>query len=110
MTEAEAAEQLSALSHETRLKVFRALINAGPSGLPAGMLSERLGVAPNTLSSHLTILLHAGLTQVRKDGRRRVYSADLEATGAILRFLVADCCGGRPEACDPVRAALVLER
>lgn len=109
MTEAEAAKQLTALAHETRLKVFRALIAAGPEGVSAGRLSETLAVAPNTLSSHLAVLLQSGLAEVRKAGRRRIYSADLEVTGAILRFLVAECCGGRPEACDPVRLALAME-
>lgn len=100
MDEAQAAEQLSALSHETRLKVFRALVAAGPDGVPAGRLADRLGVAPNTLSAHLNILLQSRLADVRRQGRMRVYSASMTQTSKLLHFLIADCCGGHPETCS----------
>ncbi|RYE00424.1 MAG: transcriptional regulator, partial [Sphingomonadales bacterium] len=57
---------------------------------------------PNTLSTHLTILGHAGLVRSRREGRSIIYSADYEGMRALLGFLVADCCGGRPEICGPL--------
>jgi DNA-binding transcriptional ArsR family regulator len=98
----EAVEALSALAHGHRLAVFRLLVRAGADGLPAGEIARELGVLPNTLSSHLTILGHAGLIQSRRDGRSVIYSADYEGMRALLGFLVADCCDGRPEICAPL--------
>jgi DNA-binding transcriptional ArsR family regulator len=98
----EAVEALSALAHGHRLAVFRLLVRAGADGLPAGEIARELGVLPNTLSSHLTILGHAGLIQSRRDGRSVIYSADYEGMRALLGFLIADCCDGRPEICAPL--------
>ena len=98
----DAVEALSALAHEHRLAVFRLLVRAGADGLPAGEIARQLGVLPNTLSSHLTILGHAGLLQSRRDGRSVIYSADYDGMRDLLDFLVADCCGGRPEICAPL--------
>ena len=98
----EAVEALSALAHGHRLAVFRLLVRAGADGLPAGEIARELGVLPNTLSSHLTILGHAGLIQSRRDGRSVIYSADCDGMRDLLGFLVADCCGGRPEICAPL--------
>lgn len=94
-----AVEALSALANEHRLAVFRLLVRMGPDGLPAGEIAREIGVLPNTLSSHLTILAHAGLIRSRRDGRSVVYSADYDGMRSLLGFLVADCCGGRPEIC-----------
>lgn len=110
MTEAEAAETLTALAQETRLKLFRQLVRAGPDGLAAGILSDRLGVSSNLLSSHLNTLRHAGLIHVRSVGRNRIYVADMAAVGEVIRFLVAECCAGSPEACAPVMEALGASR
>lgn len=97
-----AVEGLSALAQETRLAVFRLLVKAGPDGLPAGAIADALGVPPNTLSTHLGILARAGLVAARREGRSIIYSADQDGTAALLLFLVADCCGGRPELCAPL--------
>lgn len=93
---------LSALAHEGRLSIFRALVQAGPEGLAAGEISRRLGIAPNTLSASLTVLSHAGLARSRRDGRSIIYSAAYDAMSGLLAYLMADCCSGRPEICSPV--------
>lgn len=94
-----AVDALSALAHGHRLAVFRLLVRAGTSGVPAGEIAREVGALPNTLSSHLTILGHAGLVRSRREGRSIIYSADYERMRELLGFLVDDCCGGRPEIC-----------
>lgn len=98
----EAVGALSALAHASRLAVFRLLVRAGPDGLPAGEIAREVGALPNTLSTHLTILSHAGLVRSRREGRSIIYSADYEGMRALLGFLMADCCAGRPEICAPL--------
>jgi ArsR family transcriptional regulator len=94
-----AVEALSALAHGSRLAVFRLLVRAGAEGMPAGEIAREIGALPNTLSSHLTILDHAGLVQSRREGRSIIYSAHYARMRDLLGFLVADCCGARPEIC-----------
>lgn len=94
-----AVDALSALAHGHRLAVFRLLVRVGADGLPAGEIAQEVGVLPNTLSTHLTILGHAGLVRSRRDGRSVIYSANYDGMRELLGFLVADCCGGRPEIC-----------
>ena len=96
-----AVEALSALAHASRLAVFRLLVRAGPDGMPAGEIAREIGALPNTLSTHLTILGHAGLIQSRREGRSVIYSADYQGMRALLGFLMEDCCAGRPEICAP---------
>lgn len=97
----DAVEALSALAHVHRLAVFRLLVRAGADGVAAGEIAREVGVLPNTLSTHLTILGHAGLIHSRREGRSIFYSADYEGMRDLLGFLVSDCCGGRPEICAP---------
>jgi len=97
-----AVEALSALAQGSRLAVFRLLVRAGEAGMAAGEIAREIGALPNTLSSHLTILGHAGLVRARRDGRSIIYSADYETMRGLLGFLVEDCCDGRPEICAPV--------
>jgi DNA-binding transcriptional ArsR family regulator len=106
MTETEAVRRLSALAQETRLKIFRRLVEAGPDGLPAGTLASGLAVSPSNLSAHLGTLSQAGLVIARPRGRQRIYAADMTVFSDLLRFLVADCCNGRPEICTPLIDAL----
>jgi ArsR family transcriptional regulator len=97
-----AVSSLSALAHAGRLSAFRMLVQAGADGLPAGEIARRLDMPPSTLSSHLAILDHAGLTRSRRDGRSIIYTADYGAMQGLLGFLLEDCCGGAPEICRPL--------
>lgn len=97
-----ALEALSALSQETRLDVFRLLVNAGPGGLYAGEIAERLGVRQNTMSTNLAVLARAGLVRSEREGRSIRYVAELDGMRRLLAFLMEDCCGGRPDACRPL--------
>ena len=98
-------QALSALAHEGRLAIFRELVKAGPDGLPAGEVSRRLGIAPNTLSASFNILSHAGLVTSTRVGRSIIYRAEFDRMAGLVAFLVDDCCQGRPEVCAPLAAA-----
>ena len=95
---------LGALAQETRLELFRLLVTQGPAGLPAGVIADRLGVLPASLSFHLQQLAHAGLITQRRLGRQLIYSAEYGAMNALLAYLTENCCGrdavGAPM-CDP---------
>jgi len=80
------------LSQETRLRAFRLLVKAGPTGLAAGLLSEELGTPHNTLSFHLNHLSNSGVVSSRKEGRSVIYSANFEVMHDLISFLVKDCC------------------
>lgn len=97
-----AVASLSALAHGGRLSAFRMLVQAGAAGLAAGEIARRLNMLPNTLSSHLSILDHAGLIHARREGRSIIYTADYGAMQGLLGFLMEDCCGGSPEICAPL--------
>ena len=99
-----AVSRLAALAQITRVNVFKALMKAGPEGLPAGVLSTQLNVAPNTLSAHLSVLSQAGLVSARRDGRMRIYAVELEAVSQLLGYQVDDCCQGHLEVCAPIAA------
>ena len=90
---------LSALAHETRLAIFRALVRAGPEGLAAGELATTLNVAPSTLSHHLMLLDHAGIVTTRRQQRYIYYSVIHATVRNLLSFLIDDCCDGAPELC-----------
>jgi DNA-binding transcriptional ArsR family regulator len=92
-------DALAALAHETRLKVFRLLVQAGEEGLAAGAISEKLALAPATLSFHLAHLARTGLAQSRQEGRFVIYSADFANMTRLVGYLTENCCGGRP--CGP---------
>ncbi|UYV36901.1 metalloregulator ArsR/SmtB family transcription factor [Rhodobacteraceae bacterium D3-12] len=97
-----ALDGFSALSQETRLRVFRLLIKAGQGGMAAGEMAEALEVRQNTLSANLSVLLQAGLVRNQREGRSIRYFADAEGLSALLTFLLEECCGGRPELCAPL--------
>ena len=90
-----------ALGHDTRLSVFRLLIPAGPNGLAAGEISERIGMPPNALSFHLSRLVQADLVTSRRAGRQIFYAVEYERLSALLSFLVEDCCANAPAGCLP---------
>jgi len=94
MKEADAVRSLAALAQEVRLRVFRALVAAGQEGLTPGILSEQLGIAPNTLSFHLKELAHAGLVTQERQGRNLIYRAAYQAMNALLAYLTENCCQG----------------
>ena len=102
MEPASAVAALSALAHEGRLTIFRALVQAGPEGLAAGEVSRRVGITPSTLSASLTVLAHAGLVTSQRAGRFIIYAATFGRLADLVGFLVNDCCGGRPELCAPL--------
>ncbi|MGF1455046.1 MAG: ArsR/SmtB family transcription factor [Alphaproteobacteria bacterium] len=95
----DAVVTLSALSQETRLQVFRLLMKAGPEGLPASRIADRLGVQKSLMSAHLATLTRAGLLTVRRESRWMIYAVDFPRTRALLSFLVQDCCNGQPDIC-----------
>ncbi|MCO6362211.1 helix-turn-helix transcriptional regulator [Paracoccus sp. 08] len=93
---------LSALAHDIRLDVFRLLVQAGPAGMAAGDIATRLDIRSNTLSNNLTILTAAALVRSVREGRSIRYFARMDTMGGLLGFLLQDCCGGRPDLCQPV--------
>jgi DNA-binding transcriptional ArsR family regulator len=96
-----AISALSALAQETRLAVFRLLVQAGPTGLAAGQIAERLGIAAPTLSFHLSHLSHAGLVSCRRISRSLIYAANYAAMNDLVSFLTENCCGGAVQ-CAPI--------
>jgi ArsR family transcriptional regulator, arsenate/arsenite/antimonite-responsive transcriptional repressor len=103
----QAVEALSALAQETRLKVYRLLVEAGREGLPAGSISEELDLPPATLSFHLAHLTRAGLARGRQEGRFVIYSADFDNMNALVGYLTENCCGGR--SCAPSIKTLAMK-
>jgi ArsR family transcriptional regulator len=103
MKASDAVTGLAALAQESRLALYRLLlVQAGPAGLAAGIISERLGIAAPTLSFHLKALSHAGLIDDRRDGRHIYYSANYGRMNELVGFLTENCCGGR--SCAPAAA------
>ena len=94
-----AISALAALAQETRLDVFRALVQAGPEGLPAGAIGAALDVPSATLSFHLKELKSSGLIRCDRQGRSRIYSPDFSAVNGLIDFLTANCCRGVDD-CD----------
>jgi ArsR family transcriptional regulator, arsenate/arsenite/antimonite-responsive transcriptional repressor len=92
----EAIQSLSALAQETRLGIFRALVQAGAEGLPAGRIAEAVGAPASTLSFHLKELAGAGLVRARHEGRFIYYTADYGAMSELVSFLTEKCCQGMP--------------
>ena len=96
---------LAALAQETRLSMYRMLVQAGPGGIAAGRLGEALEVPPATLSFHLKELSHAGLAAARHEGRYIYYSADYRQMAELMSYLTENCCQGMPQECLTVMAA-----
>lgn len=102
MDKKDALSAFAALSQETRLDVFRLLIEAGDAGLVAGEIADTLDVKQNTLSANLSVLLHANLVKNQREGRAIRYFANTTGLQGLLGYLLEDCCGGRPELCRPL--------
>jgi ArsR family transcriptional regulator len=95
---------LAALSQETRLDIFRLLVQAGEGGMPAGKIGEQLGLPSATLAFHLKELKHAGLITFLRDGRSLIYSALYPAMNDLIGYLTENCCQGNPAACGVAAA------
>jgi len=95
----QAVSALSALAQPSRLAAFRLLVEAGPQGMPAGAIGEKLDLPPATLSFHLAGLTRAGLAQSRQEGRFVIYTANFDNMNALVGFLTDNCCGGK--SCAP---------
>ena len=96
MEKSNAVVALAALAQDNRLDVYRLLVKAGPDGLPAGRVAEKLGLAPNTLTFHFDRLRAAGLATVRREGRSMIYAAQYDTMRALLNYLTENCCKGAP--------------
>ena len=113
MESKQAISALEALAQESRLAVFRALIQAGPTGLTPSRLSEDLELPPPTLSFHLAQLRHAGLVTVTRSGRSLTYVAMYEAMNDLINFLTENCCAGSacaPASCAPAKSTQTKEK
>ncbi len=102
MDRTRALKAFDALSQGTRLDVFRLLVAAGLGGMLSGELGARLDVRQNTMSTNLAILLNAGLVTNEREGRAVRYYADFSAIREMLAYIMEDCCGGKPELCQPI--------
>ncbi|WP_454649153.1 ArsR/SmtB family transcription factor [Bradyrhizobium liaoningense] len=102
MENEQAVLALAALAQSTRLQAFQVLVKHEPEGLAAGDLARLLEVPANTLSAHLSVLSRSGLVTSERYSRSIVYRANLDVFRDVAVFLLRDCCGGRPEVCEPV--------
>lgn len=102
MQELQVIRCLAALAHEARLRIFRALVVAGPDGLTPSVLAAQLEIAANALSFHLKELSHAQLVSQERQGRHVLYRAAFPAMNELLAYLSENCCQGVP--CAPAAA------
>ena len=101
MYERQALASFGALSQETRLQIVRMLVVAGPDGMAAGTIAEKLELSPSNISFHLKELDRAGLVSQQREARSIIYTANYDALGGLVRFLMEDCCAGHLEICAP---------
>jgi len=105
-----AVKALAALAQDTRLGLYRLLVQRGPEGLAASDIAAKLGVPVSTLSFHLKELTHAGLIAARQEGRFIYYSANFGAMNALVGYLTENCCGGQSCAGGVVQVQPPLKR
>ena len=98
-----AVAALASLAQESRLAIFRLLVQAGPHGLPAGKIATKLAIPPSSLSFHLKELTHAQMVQSRQEGRSIIYAANFSTMTSLIAFLSENCCAGNP--CIPTSAS-----
>jgi DNA-binding transcriptional ArsR family regulator len=110
MKATEAITALSALAHEHRLTIFRLLIEQGPEGLPAGIIAEKVGLQPSSLTFHLQHLTRAGLLAARRASRQIFYAADFAAMNALVAYLTENCCTASGASCSAACQPAVDER
>lgn len=99
MEKSDAVAALGALAQDTRLDMFRLLVQAGAQGMPAGHIGERLGLPSATLAFHLKELKNAGLATCTRNGRSLIYTAAYPTMNALLEYLTENCCQGNLSAC-----------
>ncbi len=99
LSEEQVVRALAALAQVTRLRLYRALVVAGPPGMNAGALAGALEIAPSALSFHLKELSHAGLIEARSEGRFQIYTARFDCMNSLLAFLTENCCQGSGSCC-----------
>lgn len=99
MEKQSAVAALAALAQETRLDIYRLLVQAGADGMPAGQIGETLGLPSATLSFHLNQLKHAHLVKFRRESRSLIYTAAYPVMNELLAYLTDNCCRGDPAAC-----------
>jgi ArsR family transcriptional regulator len=104
MKEGQAQTAFAALAQETRLRIVRMLVKAGPDGMAAGALADASDVSASNVSFHLKELEHSGLINARREARSIIYSADYKTLRGLIEFLMTDCCAGHPEICVPALA------
>jgi len=104
LEEPQALNAFGALSQETRLRMVRILVQAGPEGMPAGAIGEAVDASSSSASFHLAHLERAGLIQSRRESRSIIYSANFDGLSGLVEFLMRDCCSGHPEVCMPAAA------
>jgi ArsR family transcriptional regulator, arsenate/arsenite/antimonite-responsive transcriptional repressor len=104
MKREEVIAALGALAQESRLDIFRMLVQKGPDGVPAGEIARRLELPAPTLSFHLGQMRHAGLVSARRHSRSISYTANYAAMNSLLKYLTDNCCQGQPELCGPAAA------
>ena len=107
MNTARAVKCFSALGSPNRLDVLRLLIKHAPGGLNAGNIAQAFGQPASTMSSHLKILGEAGLVTSERKGREIYFAPDIDQLRGLVLFLVADCCGGQADKCEPLLAELL---
>ena len=106
MDSLQAVQALGALAHETRLAIFRMLVERGPDGLPAGIIAERLGIPPSSLTFHVQQLHRAGLVTQRRVSRQLIYAGDFANMAGLVGFLTENCCGRGVAACATKASAV----
>ena len=111
MKQDDAVAALAALAHEHRLRAYRLLVETGPDGLSAGVVAERLGIPPSSLTFHLQHLLRAGLVSQRRVSRQLIYAMVPSAMNDLVGFLTENCCGREADcgtACNPAAAKVAM--
>ena len=96
----EVVEALGALAHEHRLAIYRLLVEQGPAGLSAGVIGERIGLVPSSLTFHLQSLQRAGLINQVRASRQLIYSADYGVMNELVGYLTDKCCAAASQSCD----------
>ena len=97
-------DALAALAQDTRLAIYRLLMQRGPTGLPAGAIAEALSLPGSSLSFHLAHLSRAGLITQQRESRSLIYAVNFDGMNALMAYLTENCCGGNAAACAPVCA------